>query len=270
MSAEGPAPTMPAAPIDAAQAVTNAVHELLWVSSPAEVRQITVALIRELGGDVGPADTDPADCLPIDVSYGDGPPLVPLALSLSVARLQLERHLPAFVEDARRAVDLAARQAMLQRDASIDGLTGIANRRSVGRALGRLRPGDVVVMVDLDHFKRFNDTEGHAAGDEILRAFGAALRDELRARDFCGRYGGEEFLLILADTADPGTILDRLRRAWAAARPRPITFSGGWATVPAAPIDPAVVVSAADRALYRSKAGGRDRALPATEEDFAP
>jgi GGDEF domain-containing protein len=81
--------------------------------------------------------------------------------------------------------------------ASTDLLTDLPNRRMLDRALGRLSADDTVIMLDLDHFKRINDTFGHAAGDEVLRVFGGVLRGTVRGRDIVGRFGGEEFLIIL-------------------------------------------------------------------------
>ena len=76
----------------------------------------------------------------------------------------LERYLPAFVRDAQRALEFLDRPSRLAQDASIDALTGLSNRRTLGRALGRLRPGETVVMIDLDHFKAINDSLGHREG----------------------------------------------------------------------------------------------------------
>ena len=112
----------------------------------------------------------------------------------------LERHLPAFVRDAQRALELLDRPSRLAQDASVDALTGLANRRTLGRALGRLRPEDTVVMIDLDHFKAINDSLGHTEGDKVLRLFGHTLAATVRAADQVGRYGGEEFVVILPES----------------------------------------------------------------------
>lgn len=170
----------------------------------------------------------------------------------------LERLLPQVLDDARRVVALRERALQLAEDAAVDPLTGLANRRAMGRALGRAARGDVVVMLDLDHFKALNDGQGHEAGDEVLRAFGQLLRRGTRALDLCARWGGEEFLVLLPRTSvpDAGQLLARLRSRWREVRPHPVTFSAGLAAVHGPARD---ALAGADRALYRAKEAGRDR-----------
>ena len=125
----------------------------------------------------------------------------------------LERHLPPFVRDAQRALELLDRPSRLAQDASIDALTGLANRRTLGRALGRLRPEDTVVMIDLDHFKAIDNGAGHREGDKVLRLFGHTLAATVRAAEQVGRYGGEEFVVVPAlerGRAVPGPAADRM------------------------------------------------------------
>lgn len=76
-------------------------------------------------------------------------------------KILLARHLPRFVRDAQRALELTARTERLAEEADIDVLTGLATRRVFGRAIGRLQENDVVILLDLDHFKQLNDTQGH-------------------------------------------------------------------------------------------------------------
>ncbi len=239
--------------------VLAATRELLWIETPVDARDAAVALIRALGGVVVPAAQADDGSLPIDVSFGEDGPLLPSAPPLSVTHMLLSRHLPGFVRDAHRAVELAQRARRLARDAEVDQLTGLPNRRVIGRALGRLRPDDAVIMLDLDHFKPLNDGEGHAAGDEVLRAFGRAIADATRARDLAGRYGGEEFLIVLSATEgvpDADGFLNRLRADWERVRPYPVTFSAGIAT--AGP-DPSEAFERADAAMYAAKRAGRDQ-----------
>lgn len=247
------------------QAVLEATRGLLWIESAADVRSIATRLTQALGGDVVPAAQADNDALPVDLSFGHGEPLLPRAPDPSVARLLLTRHLPRFVRDAHRAIEFAERSERLAEDAAIDPLTGLANRRMIGRAMGRLETGDVVVLLDLDHFKALNDTHGHAAGDQVLRTLGRTIRGAIRATDHAGRYGGEEFVLLLtgADTAaETETILSRLAESWAGVRPYEITFSAGIGRV----VDDAQgALDAADRALYAAKDSGRNRWVWADE-----
>lgn len=146
----------------------------------------------------------------------------------------------------------------LRRAATTDALTGLPNRRLVDERLSALRPGDSVVVCDLDRFKQLNDTRGHQAGDDVLVAFAAALAAGSRATDFAGRLGGEEFVLVLpaTDLRAAAAHVDRIRSDWAAGEPL-VTFSAGVAEV--GDEAGADVLARADRALYRAKRAGRDR-----------
>jgi diguanylate cyclase (GGDEF)-like protein len=253
-------------PVGGLEAVLDATRALLWIESPADASLAARRLITDLGGGIMPARVADSDALPIDVAFGDGEPVLPTAPPLSVARMLLERYLPSFMVDARRALELADKTVRLAEDASIDSLTGLVNRRQLDRLLARLRPEDTVIILDLDHFKTVNDTFGHPEGDRVLEAFGATITANLRARDHAGRYGGEEFVILLAGGGEPGPFLERLRSAWESARVHPISFSAGIA--PARP-DLTSVFEAADRALYRAKSCGRGQWQWATEGDYA-
>lgn len=162
-----------------------------------------------------------------------------------------------------------------RRLAALDELTGVANRRSiiaaldrdVGRAI-RTREPLAVMMVDIDFFKHVNDTHGHLAGDRVLRNVADVIRSRIRAQDIVGRYGGEEFLVVLVDTSAQGArrLAEQLREAvqaaschWGAQR-LAVTVSIG---VFGGRLEPGdswdQLIHAADSALYRAKQGGRNR-----------
>jgi len=122
-----------------------------------------------------------------------------------------------------------------------------------------------IVMLDLDHFKAVNDTYGHSAGDALLAAVGRAVRDRLRAEDYAGRMGGEEFLALLPDTDElaAGRVAESLRSCVgdvairsASGETVSATASVGWATWAQESADE--LVRRADRALYAAKDAGRD------------
>jgi diguanylate cyclase (GGDEF)-like protein len=237
-------------------AVVEATRALLWVKTGADARIATEQLVRGLGGVVAPARTHDARELPADISFGDGEPLVASAPLGSKARARLDAHLVPFLLDARRALQLSGRVERLDEEASTDRLTSLPNRRTLERALGRLEADATVIMVDLDHFKSVNDEFGHHTGDEVLLAFGNALQSVVRGTDFVGRFGGEEFVVILSSHVGADSFLERLRANWVATRPLPITFSAGIARSVG---DPSKTLRLADAALYRAKEGGRDQ-----------
>jgi diguanylate cyclase (GGDEF)-like protein len=250
--------------------VPGAVHEatrsLFRLRTSGDARRVAEHLVRELGGHLVPAGTDDPSVLPLDVSFGDGEPLLAAASPGTAARALLERHLPPFLLDTRHVLQLSGRNERLAESASTDLLTGLANRRTLDRALGRLSADDTVIMLDLDHFKQVNDKLGHAAGDDVLRAFGGVLRGTARSRDTVGRFGGEEFLIVLAPGGDADAFLRRLRAGWLTERPSPVTFSAG---VAASIGDPDETVRLADQALYQAKEAGRDQWIWATAQRAA-
>lgn len=179
-----------------------------------------------------------------------------------------------------RQAALAIRNAMDNRKlhelAERDMLTGLANRRAFWETLTRVcdraaQGGGKVtlLMVDLDHFKEFNDRYGHLAGDALLAAVGRAMRESVRSTDLPCRYGGDEFTVILpgADEADALQVIERLNEKLTA-MPHPegappggtgIHVSIGVAVYPDDAADGAGLVSAADRAMYEAKACSRER-----------
>lgn len=194
------------------------------------------------------------------------------------------RELELRLRTGRRIVELQrslieAREH-LRSQAMRDPLTGLHNRRALreelerGLARSSRAGGDfAVLMVDLDHFKAINDRFGHAAGDEVLVEVARRMSGLVRAGDQVGRFGGEEFLVLLpgADVAAAMSVGSRIRAGIAAAPvasarvPIPVTCSVGIATAGlVGSTDPEVITHHADLALYRSKAAGRDRVTLAT------
>jgi diguanylate cyclase (GGDEF)-like protein len=161
----------------------------------------------------------------------------------------------------------------VSRRARTDALTGLANRRAFDEHLGQLlahadRFGHSLslVLADVDHFKKVNDTWGHEAGDVVLKHIASTLQDGVRAVDICARFGGEEIALLLPQTALPGAseLADRLRAA-VADRPVnwggneiPVTISCGVACYPDGVLTKEALFAAADRALYEAKSAGRN------------
>ncbi len=153
----------------------------------------------------------------------------------------------------------------------IDDLTGAFNRRQIERHFEdalllaeRQHAPLSVAMVDIDHFKQINDTHGHQRGDEILRALGGLLRDPLRRTDFVGRYGGEEFLILLpgSDVEEAVAVADKLRihvqEASLMGGHQPLTVSIGLATYPKDGLTVHQLIDRADKGLYVSKNRGRN------------
>jgi diguanylate cyclase (GGDEF)-like protein len=172
------------------------------------------------------------------------------------------------------AYDNARLFAEVQRLATTDALTGVYNRRHFGEladtqlalALRNARPV-AGIMVDIDHFKKINDTYGHRTGDEVIRAVAGALGSRVREPDVLCRYGGEEFAIVMSEMhGNPVEAAERLRLAIAGlAVPGPngplnVTVSIGVAELK--PDDTlANLLARADEALYRAKQAGRNRVM---------
>ncbi len=175
-----------------------------------------------------------------------------LLLALILARV--------LVESMAKRADLMQR---LEELARVDGLTGVANRRvwdeELARGMERTRRNRqhcTVGLIDLDHFKKYNDTHGHPEGDALLRTVARALAAQLRAGDLLARYGGEEFTVLLheCDAAHARQLFARLHDVM----PSGQTFSAGISDTDGDE-DPLLVVARADAALYRAKSAGRNR-----------
>ncbi|WP_162245837.1 MULTISPECIES: GGDEF domain-containing protein [unclassified Roseateles] len=161
----------------------------------------------------------------------------------------------------------AAEQALV-RLASLDTLTGLLNRREwmsrAGQALKTAGEPGVLLMLDLDHFKRINDERGHPVGDEVIKLTGEVLRGELRATDLVGRYGGEEFCLLLrhcepeAFSRLDARLHQALTRRCEASLGFVVDFSAGAVRVEAGEAL-AAAIKRADDQLYRAKHAGRGR-----------
>lgn len=166
--------------------------------------------------------------------------------------------------------ELAKANSILASLAATDGLTGILNHRAFEEALARdLKRSSresqpySIVMLDVDHFKHYNDTYGHLAGDEVLKSVAMLLGRCARGSDIVARYGGEEFVVLLPNTDREGALVlaERMRagiegHAWSM---REVTASFGVATLDSGSSTPAELVDAADRAMYISKSSGRNK-----------
>lgn len=179
----------------------------------------------------------------------------------------------ARLRSASRVTEL---ERQLNQIANIDGLTGLATRRTLMSGLARewkrAERHNIplsCVMLDIDFFKRINDTFGHAAGDDVLRRVGQLLQEDARASDIMGRYGGEEFCVALPETTEEeaATWAERIRQRLAAetfeigGKPLNITASFGTAQRLADTLTPEQLIEQADQALLVAKRSGRDRVV---------
>lgn len=166
-------------------------------------------------------------------------------------------------------------QRTLEHQATHDALTGIYNRGAITehleaqyvRAVRHNQPLGII-MADVDHFKKFNDTHGHLAGDAVLRTVAARMKECLREYDYIGRYGGEEFLVVLGDADYEMAVkaAERLNQAVGGEtvafgdKSLMVTISAGVAVADnCAELNPDKIISAADQELYKAKANGRNR-----------
>jgi two-component system cell cycle response regulator len=172
------------------------------------------------------------------------------------------------IEDAnRRLKDLAV----------TDVMTDLANHRKFQEAISSLvklahrsTRSLSLLMIDVDHFKEYNDEFGHPAGDRVLAFVGKVLKKEIRDTDIAARYGGEEFAVIIVDTGTEGAlyiaerIRSRIETSSGEQDRAPVTVSIGVATLPEDGADAGALIAAADKALYAAKEAGRNRVCAAS------
>lgn len=194
-----------------------------------------------------------------------------LSMRTSVSTLQNK------LDDSRREIESLRAEVARAREASrTDGLTGLVNRKSFDEVLASCL-ADVsspdaspcLLMCDIDHFKKINDTYGHVFGDKVIRAVANVLKENVKGRDTAARYGGEEFVILLPETSQQGALIlaeqirlaierGRIKRGNQDETVARITLSLGVARYqPGEP--PTRFIERADQALYAAKQGGRNR-----------
>jgi diguanylate cyclase (GGDEF)-like protein len=186
----------------------------------------------------------------------------------------LEQILNTMVESASVALTRSMLYLKMEKLATTDGLTGLNNHRTFQEIAAReferaKRHGRPLSMLltDIDHFKNFNDTYGHPVGDLVLREIAGCIRSAVRATDFPARYGGEEFAVVLPETEEQGAmaIAERIRQTVEAKiiesgqNMLRVTISIGCVTFPTYGTTQQEIIDCADKALYASKKGGRNR-----------
>lgn len=188
--------------------------------------------------------------------------------------LKLNSELEQRVSERTMQLEQLARE--MEAQSLTDQLTGLPNRRALDHKLAvevrvalRHQVPLSLLLLDVDSFKQYNDSFGHPAGDEVLRALGRSLQLETRSTDFAARWGGEEFAVMLRHTDEDGAriVADRIRAAVESATwtHRAVTVSIGAATLCQPAADDATLLAAADQALYEAKRGGRNRVVSASE-----
>ena len=227
-----------------------------------------------------PGAEDTYLCVPM-LAHGEA--LGVLTLSPAPSETQATRA-ERFAEQIGLAVANLRLRDSLRTQAVRDGLTGLYNRRyfeeaaerELSRAKRYQRPL-VFMVLDVDHFKRFNDTHGHDAGDALLREVGKLLRSSVRQSDVACRYGGEEFVLIMPESSSAEALrrADQIRESFhrlglshQGKLLGSVTVSIGIAAYPDHGVERDIIVRSADAALYRAKREGRDRALIAPPNEL--
>ena len=233
--------------------------------------------------------------LPSEGSYYCGP-LIAGGIIIGSVRMEAARDLwtperrrlvESYLSGAASALSNLRLLERMKEQANIDMLTGLYNRRFLEDyarklfAIARRREQPVgMIMMDLDHFKRFNDAYGHETGDRVLRCFAKTVTESMRETNLTARYGGEEFIVVLPDTTTKSCALvaERIRKAVMTMvvpsdteKPLPqLTVSVGVAVFPQNGQTVEEVIQASDKALYESKRNGRNRvSLPSIPQETA-
>ncbi|KPP82649.1 MAG: two-component system, cell cycle response regulator [Oceanicaulis sp. HLUCCA04] len=192
------------------------------------------------------------------------------------ARLNTQLKRKRYAEQLRERLEESLEMAV------IDPLTGLYNRRYLGSRLRQAvdaweasAESVSIILFDIDHFKRINDTWGHQAGDEVLRAFTERMNGQLRALDIAGRHGGEEFMVVLAGASEREA-MEAAERVRAAIARAPFEVASAGITVDATTSagvaeirhgdTPESLVARADAALYQAKASGRNQVIVAQKK----
>lgn len=231
----------------------------------------TLCVLDRVPRELSPAQRDALQALARQV-------VAQLELRRAMATLERQRQ-----EQDRRQRELEAYQGRLEdinqvlaRQSATDSLTGLENRRAFDRVLNeessrteRSHSPLSLAIIDVDHFKLYNDEFGHLAGDEALQQVALVLQAQARTYDHVARYGGEEFAVVLPDTSRESALLvaDRIRAAVQASRwvLKPITVSIGVATTTKVS-DSMTILERADRGLYQAKEQGRNRVVQVADD----
>lgn len=246
--------------------------------STSQTGQATTSLVAELQSSVKRFD---------EVGVADAPALLAgLARQAASTSATLARFGSQLAEESAAVEELRRELATVREAAMTDGLTQLANRRTFdlrmeaavkGLAQGAPGPAPALILLDIDHFKRINDTAGHVFGDRVLRAVADALKANLKGRDLVARYGGEEFAVLLERTRldDAATLAESLRQAVAGIRIRrsgsvvaEVRVSCGVGALLVGE-SPTAFVDRVDAALYKAKRAGRNRVVVAATATVA-
>ena len=247
------------------------------VEATGAVGGVVLGLEGELARTGDPDGAGERIAFPLRVGTSDFGSLVLVSDSFDADQVETAAGLAAQVVVA---LENARLHRIVERQAMVDSLTGLANRRSLEETLrgelaraGRFGDPVAVVLADLDEFKRVNDVYGHPAGDEVLKAFAGTLRDTVRESDVAGRWGGEEFALVLTGT-DAGGGARLAERARLALESTEIVMPNGDVVSVTASFGVAAwpecdelgeLLAAADSALYAAKRAGRNRVVVSPE-----